>query len=115
MTLCLGLNANNDIYLGADGNLVMLSGIEAVLTACQTAVKSQLGEMIFMQNFGLPNFQLIWEGTPNTAIYQAYLLDLLGGVEGVQSVSNLTITQNGNILSYTATITTIYGLGVLNG
>ncbi len=39
MTRSFGTNASNDLYLGPDGNLVVLSGIAAVEAACATATK----------------------------------------------------------------------------
>lgn len=115
MTLMLGTNANNDIYLGADGNIVVLSGLQAVLGACATASKAQLGEMVLARNSGIPNFQAIWVGVPNYAIWEQYLRTTLLGVPGVVQVSSLTISKNGDVMNYTATIETEFGTGNING
>lgn len=115
MVQTLGTDANNDLYLGPTGNLVMLSGIEAVAAACATATKAQLGEMVLATNAGIPNFQAIWVGVPNYALWKQYLIDTLKNVEGVVQVSSLTMASSGGVLSYTATIQTIYGETQLNG
>ncbi len=115
MVQTLGFNANNDIYLGDDGNLVMLSGIEAVAGACETISKSQLGEMVLTTTQGLPNFQTVWIGVPNLRLWQSYLLTALQNVSGVQSVNNLSLQVTDGILAYTATIKTPFGTTQITG
>ena len=115
MVKTLGTDTNNDLYLGPDGNLTMLAGIQAVAGACATASKAQLGEMVLATNAGIPNFRAIWVGVPNYALWKQYLIDTLKNVEGVVQVSSLTMAASGGVLSYTATIQTIYGETQLNG
>lgn len=115
MTTTFGTNSNNDIYLGTNGNIVVLTSLAAVMAACATAAKAQLGEMIYATTSGIPNFQTIWIGTPNYAIFESYLRTTLENVEGVTQVNNLTMSTSNNILSYSATIMTIYGKDTLNG
>lgn len=115
MTQTLGTNSLNDIYLGTDGNLVVLKGIDAVLGACATVSKSQLGEMVLAKNAGIPNFQSIWVGVPNYAIWEQYLRTALENVNGVVQVVSLVLSVLNNTLSYTATIQTEFGTGILNG
>lgn len=115
MTQTLGTNANNDIYLGPTGNIVIDSGQQAVEDACATAAKMQLGEAVLQTQLGIPNFQTIWVGMPNIAIFEAYLRRTLLGVNGVIAVTALTVSAANNVLSYTATIQSIYGELFLNG
>lgn len=105
----------NDIYIGADGNLAVATGLQAVLYACANAAKAQRGEMIFQTNEGLPNFQLLWVGNPNIEQWRVALQTTLENVPGVQEVISLTADQVGNRVVYLATILTIYGSGVING
>lgn len=109
MTATFGTNANNDIYLGNDGNLVVLTALPAVMAACKTASQAQLGEMILMTGLGIPNFQAAWVGTPNYALWASYLTDTLNSVDGVNSVASLELSMNGDVLEYTATISSEYG------
>lgn len=115
MTTTLGTNENNDIYLGLDGNIVVLSGLQAVLGACATAAKSILGEQVLSINAGLPDFQTIWVGVPNTAIFKSYLRRALTNIPGVDEVGEISVTVQNNVLSYTATIQTEFGQGTING
>lgn len=115
MTLCLGLNSDNDIYLGADGNLVLQSGINAVATACGTITKSSLGEMVLTSTQGIPYFQSVWRGVPNLGIWQSYLKNMLQNVDGVIEVNNLSILSRTGTLSYVATIRTTFGTTQITG
>ena len=115
MVQTFGVNANNDIYIGSDGNLVILSGIAAVATACAQATKAQLGEMVLAVGEGIPNFQVLWIGTPDYVLWQSYIQQTLLNVDGVTGVTSLTLSLNGGTASYEAYITTIYGTTIVNG
>lgn len=115
MTQTLGVNANNDIYIGANGNLVVLQGEAAVGAACLSTSKASLGEEVFAQNSGLPFFQAVFVGVPNLATYENALLTALLAVDGVVGVSNLTSSLSKNqqgrtVLNYSVTIENEYGL-----
>lgn len=115
MTLTLGLNSSNDIYLGTDGNIVLLSGIEAVGGACYTISKTRLGEMVLSNTQGIPYFQSLWNGTPNLKIWESYLVAQLQNVLGVTGVQSVTTSINNNALNYIATIQTQYGVTTITG
>lgn len=115
MTTTLAVNENNDLFIGVEGSLALRTGLPGVMQAAEHAAKTQLGEMIYAVDEGLPNFATVWNGSPNTAQFEAFLRRALMSVEGVVEVSQLTITLAGQVLQYRATIKTIYGTGVLNG
>lgn len=100
----------NDIFIGPDGNLSILSGIDAVEAACATATKAQLGEMVFATDTGIPNFQVLWVGTPDYGIWKAAILSTLQSVSGVTQVNSLTLSVSGSVVSYTAQILTQYSI-----
>lgn len=119
MTQTFGLNANNDIYLDDNGNLVILSGQPAVESACATATKAQLGEMVLQTLLGIPNFQTVWVGVPNLPMFQFYLRKTLAAVDGVVAVTDLTVGTavvnnpvtglDETVLVYSATIENEFG------
>jgi hypothetical protein len=115
MTQTFGLNSNHDLYLGPDGNLVVLTGVEAIATACVTACLTQLGECVLETGVGLPNFQTVWVGTPDLAIWQSYLQDTILNVDGVTQVDSIRLTINNNVLNFAASISTIYGPTTISG
>lgn len=121
----------NDLFVGEDGNLILSGATEtnadqlnAVLYACANAAKSVLGEMILNTNRGLPNFQVVWNGKPNLAIWEAALRNILLGIDGVLDIASLTTqlaydtdayTNTQDILIYTVVIVTPYGQGTFDG
>lgn len=115
MPLTLAVNENNDIYLDANGNLALATGIDAVLILCARAAKAQLGEMVLNTDQGMPNFQTIWNGSPNVAQFEAALRRTLLQVVDVLGVTGIDVALTNNVLRYTATIITAYGEGVING
>jgi hypothetical protein len=100
--------ASNDLFIDSSGHLSVLSGVAAVEAACATATKAQLGEMVFATGTGVPNFQTLWTGSPEYALWKSAVLATLQGVAGVTAVTSLNLTVNGSTVSYVAQITTQY-------
>jgi len=115
MSQTFAVNSNNDLYLDNNGNIAIATGVDAVSFDCQFAAKTQLGEMVLFTNQGIPNFQVVWVGSPNIAQFEAALRIAILNVPGVVDILNLSISFNDNILSYEITILTIYGEAYLNG
>lgn len=110
MIRTFGTNEQNDIYIGSDGNLAVLTGINAVAGACETATKAQLGEMIYATTQGMPALQVILGvGVPNYPIYETALRNTILGVQDVSGIEGIQLQPTGNELDYTVTINTIYG------
>jgi hypothetical protein len=109
MVQTLALSQNNDLVLNSSNSLTMLSGVEAVAAACNTACLTQLGECVLETGIGLPNFQALWVGVPDYQIWQSYLENTLLNVPGVASVQSITLSQQEGVLHYVAQITSIYG------
>jgi len=115
MTRTIAVDSNNDIFVGPDGSLAIATARDAVLHCCAQAAKTQLGEMIYAVDQGLPNFEAVWNGAPNTGLFEAYLRRTLQDVPDVTGVDSVTIDATGGALTYVATIKTIYGPGAING
>jgi len=115
MTLVLAVDANNDLYVGANGSLATASQLQAVLQAAQQAAQTQLGEMIYAVDQGVPGFETVWNGAPNLAQFDAFLRRTLLAVPDVTGVESVEIARRNNVLSYVARIQTSFGPGVLNG
>lgn len=115
MTRVFTVDSNNDLVLASTGNLSISAGLEAVLQACEQAAKAQLGEMILAVDEGMPNFDVVWNGAPNFPQFEAALILRLRSVSGVTEVANVQISASAGVLSYTATIKSIYGEGGING
>lgn len=115
MTKTFATDRNNDLFIGEDGSLAILSAREAVMNGCERIAYTMLGELQFEQERGMPNFQVVWVGAPNINQFEASLVPLLEAVPDVVRVQSLETSVQNNVLTYTATIQTIYGTGILNG
>jgi hypothetical protein len=117
MPRTFGTNALNDLYIGDNGKMVILTGLKAVLQTCEQVAKGFLGEMVLDIDRGVPYKQVIFVGVPNYAQFSSALRLLWLGVDGVQEVVSLVLLPLvGNTLPYTAVIRTIYGQGdISNG
>jgi len=115
MTQTFGVNANNDLFIGPNGNLVILQGNQAVAAACVSTSRASLGEEVLAVKSGLPFFQAVFVGVPNIPAFNSALIQALQQVQGVVSVTNVTsslikLANGKTALSYTATIESQYGL-----
>lgn len=108
------VTSTNDLLL-TGGGLSLLSGIDAVLAVCAHAAKAILGEMVFMQDQGMPYFETVWSGSPQTEPFEAAFRARVTQIEGVVSVEDLTVAIVGDVLQYSATIVTTFGTGQING
>lgn len=116
MVKTLALNENNDIYLGPDGNIVMSEGIVAVEYACQNAVQTLLGEMIYSSNQGVPYNETVFQvGSPILPQFDAGLRVAILSVPGVVGIKSLSVQIDADTLVYSAVIVTEFGEGNLNG
>jgi hypothetical protein len=105
----LALNSKNDIYLGPDNNLALVTGVAATEQDCATAVKAQLGEMPLALQRGNPYLTCVflnWKPLQFQASARALWLNLwLGNVVSIQS---FTMTRVNGVGSYQAQIKTTF-------
>lgn len=114
MTRSLATTLNNDILLGADGNLAFVSGLDAVIQNCRSVMQTRLEECALNITRGLPFFGAAFDRL-NPAQFEAAGRAMLATITGVISVKTFQVTRNGVVMNYAATIQTIYGDGEVNG
>lgn len=107
VNLSIALNAINDIFVGADGNLAFVSGVDAVKQDCACALKAQRGEMLFNTDEGMPTFDDVWL-SHNFIKWEAVGRATLAGINGVVRVISFSTSVAGDVFKYTAVIETIY-------
>ncbi len=128
MTQTLAANVNgtipnvdyNDLYLDSRGNIVISYDQNAILEECSEATKTQLGEMVFNTNIGIPYRDTLWIGVPNTQQFNAAITNALLSVQGVLEVVSLITSQGGdpdniNTYTFTAIVRTTFGTGAVSG
>lgn len=122
MTTVIGINENNDMYMDETNNIAIFSGQTsnkngqtAIEQAAKTATLAQLTEMILFTTQGMPALQQVFVGSPNYSLYQTALVAAIENIDDVVSVTSLVLSATGGIMSYTATVETIYGTMVIDG
>ena len=111
----LNANADNDLVLNDLGYLSFATDIDAVLLTARQYASALLGEMIHNADQGVPYFGVAFGSSPNIAQFEAGLRRRLLQCPGVIRIDELTAQQVGDVLGYTATITTEFGQGTVNG
>jgi len=104
----------NDLAISGR-SLQIVENINAVLLVCAHCAKAILGEMVFAQQQGMPYFQTVWVGAPNTAPFEAAFRERIQQIAGVVRIDELETTRVDDVMAYRAVITTIYGAGTING
>jgi len=115
VTLTLAVNANNDLVVGSNGSLELLSGAPAVLQMSIHAARTRRTECVLDFLRGMPFETTAWAGVPNVQAFEAALRQQLLAVEGVTGIVSLIIRRAGDTLRYTVSLRTIYGPVTFNG
>lgn len=98
----------NDLALNTAGDLYVLEGLAAIAANARTAVQAQRGEMIYRMRRGMPTAQTAWSRySPEQ--FKAALRATLLRVTGVRAVNALVVRRVGDVLRYTATLSTEVG------
>lgn len=105
----------NDLVIDGTGALSIVSDLAAVEEVCRGRMETRLNEMIFQFDEGVPFSQTTWMGTPNLQAFEASSRQILQDIENVVQVSSFTTRMNGTVLSYDATIETVFGQVIING
>lgn len=101
---------NNNGFLVEENQLVLLEDKEAIAVNATTSVQTLLGEEPFLQDVGMPNFETVWEGSPNIPDFERSLRDTLSQVNGISLVGNFIYSLNNNELEYSIDVLTTFGI-----
>ncbi len=117
MVKTLAVDKNNDLYLDSNGNLSVVTELEAVLQSCAQSVKAITGQLLFNTERGMPNFKTIWDGdgAQNIPQYEAAWREIVKSNPDVKEILQLEFTQEDNQLKYVSLILTTFGIGRING
>lgn len=115
MTTILAENQNRDLFMDENNQIPLLTGVQAVLQACKSAIEAQRGEMRYAINRGIPTEQTLWNGPANQQQFQFYCRQALARVPNVSKVLVFDTEIVNNVLIYNATILTTFGEETLNG
>lgn len=108
-------NKRNDLILGADGNLNIISGLAAASQSSEQYMQTRRGEMIYAVDDGIPFDETVWAGTPNVAQFEAAGRARLLQVPSNMEILTFEAVLEGDVLRYTADIRTDSGETTVNG
>ena len=109
----LAENENRDLFKGPQNQLIVKTGIDAVLQACASAIEAQRGEMQYDITRGIPTSSTLWVGVPNQLRFRFYCIEALRAVSGVVSVIRFDLDSFEGVLEYETEIETEFGTGTL--
>jgi len=111
----LGTDIDNDIYLGADGNIAIISALPAASQTAEHYGKTLRMEMIQEYDLGIPFFITAFGAEASIPQFEAAMRERILQTPEVLSITSFETTQDGEVLRYTATIETSYGQTTING
>ena len=109
------VDANNDLFTGANGSMAINTDLAAFMQACEHAMQSVLGEMVFAQGRGLPYAEAIWGGARNLRLFEDESRKTLGNIPNSLGVTEFECAVENNILGYRAVIRSVYGEVTIGG
>lgn len=106
---------NADIFASTNNQIRILEGILAVSQVVKSRMEAQRGEMIYAVNDGMPLDETVWSGTPNLQQFEFFARQIILGVPDVIGIQTFEAEIIGDVLTYTANITTSFGETVTSG
>lgn len=105
----------NDIYVDGDGNLAIGEDAYAMAEIVKDITRTQLGELQFDEEAGVPYFETIFSSRTNADLFLANVQRVIQNISGVIRIESFTSSINGDVLNYEAQIRTQYGVISING
>lgn len=108
-------NENRDTFIDpATGDQAILTGAPAVGQLCKSRIESQRGEMIYAMSDGMPMFATVFDQF-NPQQFEAAARLIILATQYVIAIVSFSMYRNGNVLNYSAEITTQYGNTSISG
>lgn len=112
-----GVQHLNDIFVDDAHNLAMLQDKPACAQVITNALRTQMGELQYDLQKGIPYFETIFARRTNVKLWQAYMMEEIERIDHVVNVETFDITysDNSTILHYESRINTDFGDLIING
>ena len=105
---------NNDLLIGADGNLAFRKGQAAAVLVCEHYARAARGEMIHKMDRGMPFWPVAFGPRGNLAQFEAAFRARMREIPQVVAVVEFSAQIAEERLKYEATIDTIFGRASLS-
>ncbi len=113
--ITISSDIDNDLMIGSDGNLMMVSSLEAVSQTAAHYAQTLLNEMIQDYDRGVPFFIVAFGPSVSIPQFEAAMKARILQTPNVTGIKSFETTQDGDVLRYTASIETTYGSANING
>lgn len=105
---------NNDIVRIPGGNVSLIRGAQATGQTAAHFAKATLNEMIYKFDEGMPFFDVVFGANLQVYQFEAAMRERILQAPNVVAIRSFEVTQDGDVLRYTATIETSDGLTTIN-
>lgn len=103
------VDENNDLVIGGDGNLRIVSDQQAAMIVCEQFARAARNEMIHRMNQGMPFFTVAFGEGSNLAQYEAAFRNRMRQIPQVIAVRSFNARLVDGTLRYDAEIQTRFG------
>lgn len=99
---------NNDLYL-VNFSLAIGEDKKAVAQIVNNVLRTQKGEVPYDNTRGIPYLETVLGDNPDVGLWSSYMISAIKNIEYVNRVISFVPSVQGNLLTYTSRISTIYG------
>lgn len=112
--ITLATNSKNSIYKDGTGSIALLSGAEALAQTLGQISRTRRGEMPFNTKDGVPYWDTIFQ-TKDVLLFEAAMRAEFNKHPEVTGVESFNVQTDGEVITYTAQVLTIYGALKIDG
>lgn len=91
----LKLDANGDLEIGADGDLIIVTGIDAIRQHLLIRLQFFRGEWFLDTRLGIPYFEEVLVKAPDLNVVQSLLREVIDETPGVIAISSFELDFDG--------------------
>lgn len=102
------IDANRNPVI-SNGRFVFVFYADVVAQNCEQAMRQQRGELNYDADKGIQYFDNIFTGNPNFQRFESQARRAILNVPGVTGINTFNFEFNGNILSYNADYSSVFG------
>lgn len=103
------VDANNDLFIGRDGNLAICRDEQATLRLCEHYALTKRGEMLHKKDKGIPFWNSVFCPNVDLALFESSFRERMREIPEVLEVVSFSAEVIDNTVKYVAIIRTQYG------
>lgn len=91
----LKLDANGDLEIGPDGDLIIVRGLDAIMQHLRIRLQFFRGEWFLDTRLGIPYFEEVLRKAPDLNVVQSIIRDAITTTPGVISITEFSLDYDG--------------------